>query len=297
MLSFLDAYQGYNKIPLAPEDQEKHHAVRLKNAGATYQRIVNHMFSNQIERNMEVYIDDMLVESVKEQDHVKDLEECFQVLKNIDMKLNHAKCAFGVKGEKFLGYMIYEREIEANPEKIKVIMDMPPPRSIKEVQKSAGKLVALNCFISRSAEKGLPFFKVLCGVGKFKWNKTSQDALDELKSKVLQGTEIGYFQIEKLALSLVIAKRKLRPYFQSYKVVVLTNHPLKQVLANPELSGKRVKWAVELTEFCVEFRPRPAIKAQLLADFVAKLVYDEAGISKLTWSLYVNPHWWKVEQE
>ncbi|KAL0395387.1 UNVERIFIED_CONTAM: Retrovirus-related Pol polyprotein from transposon opus [Sesamum latifolium] len=348
MLSFLDAYQGYNQIPLAPEDQEKASFItdqgvfcynvmpfELKNTGATYQRLVNYMFRNQIGRNMEVYIDDMLVKSPKEQDHIKDLEECFQVLKNFGMKLNPAKCTFGVRGGKFLRYMISERCIEANPEKIKVIMDMPPPRSIREVQKLAGKLAALNRFISRSADKGLPFFKVLRGVAKFEWNSTSQLAFDDLKrylvspplltkpkigetlcvylavsesaisavlvrqegrehqpvyyvSKVLQGAEIKYYQIEKLALALVVTARKLRPYFQSHQVVVLTNHHLKQVLANPELSGRMVKWAVELSEFSIEFRQRPTIKAQVLADFIVELANDEAGISTPTWSLYVD---------
>ncbi|KAL0373906.1 UNVERIFIED_CONTAM: hypothetical protein Sradi_3306300 [Sesamum radiatum] len=107
-------------------------------------------------------------------------------------------------------------------------------------------------------------------------------------SKVLQGAEPRYSQIEKLALSLVTAARKLRPYFQSHQVIILTNHPLKQVLASPELSGRMVKWAVELSEFGIEFRPRPAIKAQVLADFIVELAYDEASMSTPTWSLYVD---------
>ncbi|KAL0377767.1 UNVERIFIED_CONTAM: Transposon Tf2-12 polyprotein [Sesamum radiatum] len=284
---------------------------------------------------MEVYIDDMLVKSVEEQDHIKDLVECFQILETFGMKLNPAKCTFGVRGGKFLGYMISERGIEANPEKINAIMNMSPPRSIKEVQKLAGRLAALNRFISRSADKGLPFFKILRGIAKFEWNKTSQEAFDTLKrylvspplltkpmtgetlylymaisesavssvlvrqekrehhpvyyvSKVLQGAEPRYSQIEKLALSLVTAARKLRPYFQSHQVIILTNHPLKQVLASPELSGRMVKWAVELSEFGIEFRPRPAIKAQVLADFIVELAYDEASMSTPTWSLYVD---------
>ncbi|KAL0415989.1 UNVERIFIED_CONTAM: Transposon Ty3-G Gag-Pol polyprotein [Sesamum latifolium] len=170
MLSFLDAYQGYNQIPLAPEDQEKASFVTdqgvfcynvmpfgLKNAGATYQRLVNYMFRNQIGWNMEVYIDDILVKSPKEQDHIKDLEECFQVLKTFGMKLNPAKCTFRVRGGKFLGYMISERGIEANPEKIRAIMTCP------------------------HQDKGLPFFKVLRGVAKFEWKNTSQLAFDNLK--------------------------------------------------------------------------------------------------------------------
>ncbi|KAL0311122.1 UNVERIFIED_CONTAM: Retrovirus-related Pol polyprotein from transposon gypsy [Sesamum angustifolium] len=174
MLSFQDAYQGYNQILLAPEDQEKASFVTdqgvfcynvmpfgLKNAGATYQRLVNHMFQNQIGRNMEVYIDDMLVKSAKEQDHIRDLKECFQILTTFSMKLNPAKCTFGVRGGRFLGYMISERGIEANPKKINAIIDMSPP--IREVQELAGRLAALNRFISRSADKGLPFFKILRG--------------------------------------------------------------------------------------------------------------------------------------
>ncbi|KAL0373905.1 UNVERIFIED_CONTAM: Retrovirus-related Pol polyprotein from transposon gypsy [Sesamum radiatum] len=93
---------------VGPEDQEKASFVTdqgifcynvmpfgLKNAGATYQRLVNHMFQSQIGRNMEVYIDDMLVKSVEEQDHIKDLVECFQILETFGMKLNPAKCTFG----------------------------------------------------------------------------------------------------------------------------------------------------------------------------------------------------------
>ncbi|KAL0305109.1 UNVERIFIED_CONTAM: Retrovirus-related Pol polyprotein from transposon opus [Sesamum calycinum] len=296
MLSFLDAYQGYNQIPLAPEDQEKASFVTdqgvfcynvmpfgLKNAGATYQRLVNHMFQNQIGRNMEVYIDDMLVKSEKEQDHIKDLEECFQILTTFGMKLNPAKCTFGVRGGRFLGYMISERGIEANPEKINAIMDMSPPKSIREVQKLAGRLAALNRFISRSADKAYLSSKSSGAEQKFEWRNpylylaVSENAVSSVLvrqenrehlpvyyvSKVLQGAEPRYSQIEKLALSLVIAARKLRPYFQSHQVTVLTNHPLKQLLASPKLSGRMVKWAVELSEYGIEFHPRPAIKAQV----------------------------------
>ncbi|KAL0323632.1 UNVERIFIED_CONTAM: Retrovirus-related Pol polyprotein from transposon opus [Sesamum angustifolium] len=165
MLSFLDAYQGYNQIPLAPEDQEKASFVTdqgvfcynvmpfgLKNAGATYQRLVNHMFQNQIGRNMEVYIDDMLVKSEKN----KTTSRTWRVFSNTNdfwYEVKPPKCTFGVRGGRFLGYMISERGIEANPEKINAIMDMSPPKSIREVQKLAGRLAALNRFISRSADK------------------------------------------------------------------------------------------------------------------------------------------------
>ncbi|KAL0345531.1 UNVERIFIED_CONTAM: Retrovirus-related Pol polyprotein from transposon [Sesamum radiatum] len=147
MLSFLDAYQEYNQIPLVPEDQEK--ASFVTNQGVFCYNVMpfglkklqglhtNNLsitfFLDQIGRNMQVYIYDMLVKSIKEQDHIKDLQECFQILKSFGLKLNPAKCTFGVLGGKFLGYMMSERGIESNPEKIRAIMDMLPPHSIKDV--------------------------------------------------------------------------------------------------------------------------------------------------------------------
>ena len=105
----------------------------LKNAGATYQRLVNAMFKNQVGRNVEVYVDDMLVKSKQAPDHLLDLKETFSALRKYGMKLNPEKCAFGVGSGKFLGYMVSRRGIEANPEKIQAILDMQPPKGIKEV--------------------------------------------------------------------------------------------------------------------------------------------------------------------
>ena len=114
-----------------PSDQEKTSFVtrqgtycyqvipfRLKNVGATYQRLVNKMFQKQIGASMKVYIDDMLVKSVKAELHVAHLAESFQVLKNYNMKLNPTKCAFGVSPKKFLGFIVNSRGIEANPDKM-----------------------------------------------------------------------------------------------------------------------------------------------------------------------------------
>ena len=106
---------------------------RLKNAGATYQRLVNKMFSKQIGRNMEVYVDDMLVKSKEELTHLDDLRETFATLKQYQMKLNPSKCVFGVASGKFLGFMVSQRGIEANPEKLQAIINMASPKTVKEV--------------------------------------------------------------------------------------------------------------------------------------------------------------------
>ncbi|KAL0290855.1 UNVERIFIED_CONTAM: Pro-Pol polyprotein [Sesamum radiatum] len=108
---------------------------------------------------MEVYIDDMLVKSKRKEDHTQDLQACFDILQRYGMKLNPAKCTFGVHGGKFLGFMISQRGIEVNPEKINAILEMKPPRNIREVQRLTGHLAALNRFISRSSDKGLPFLR------------------------------------------------------------------------------------------------------------------------------------------
>ena len=120
----------------------------LKNTGATYQRLMNRMFAPQIGRNVQVYVDDMLVKSRREEDHLEDLRETFNTLRYYNMKLNPRKCAFGVTAGKFLGFMVSQRGIEANPDKIQAIMEMTPPRNVKEVQSLNRKIAALNRFVS-----------------------------------------------------------------------------------------------------------------------------------------------------
>ena len=103
----------------------------LKNAGATYQRLMNKMFQKHIGASMEVYIDDMLVKSVKAELHVDHLAESFQVLKDYKMKLNPTMCAFGVFARNFLGFIVNSHRIEANPDKIKVMLTCNHPRILK----------------------------------------------------------------------------------------------------------------------------------------------------------------------
>ena len=137
LLSFMDTFSGYNQIRMNEADQEKTSFVTsqglfyyevmpfgLKNAEATYQRLVNHMFRSQIGRNVEVYVDDMLVKNLDEGKHLDDLQETFNTLRRYNIKLNPSKCAFRVASGKFLGFMVSHRRIEANLEKIKAILDM-----------------------------------------------------------------------------------------------------------------------------------------------------------------------------
>ena len=173
LLNFMDAFSGYNHISMDPNNQEKTSFVTaqgtycylvmpfgLKNAGATYQRLVNRMFQKQIGTTMEVYIYDMLVKSTTAELHIAHLPEAFQILRKYNMELNPVKCAFGISAEKFLGFIVNHQGIEANPNKIKVVLDMPPPSGIKEVQRLTRRIVALSRFVSRASDKCQPFFTV-----------------------------------------------------------------------------------------------------------------------------------------
>ena len=352
LLSFMDAFSGYNQILMHKDDWEKTSFITdrgtycykvmpfgLKNAGATYQRTVNEMFKEQLGRTVEVYIDDMLVKSLKAPDHVQHLRQCFDVLNKNNMKLNPAKCTFGVTSGEFLGYIVTKRGIEANPKQIRAILELPSPKNAREVQRLTGRIAALNRFIARSTDKCLPFYNLLKRREKFSWDEASEKAFAELKqylttppvlakpengetlylyiavsssavsgvlvkddrgdqkpifyiSKSLAEAETRYPTMEKAAFAVVTSARKLRPYFQSHTVVVLTDQPLRTALHSPNQSGRMAKWAIELSEYDIDYRTRPAMKSQVLADFLIELpLADQVpsnDVKNEFWTLYAD---------
>ena len=120
--------------------------------------MMTRMFESQLGKNIKVYIDDMVVKSKLESEHVNDLGNIFEILRKHKLHLNASKCSFGVGSGKFLGYMITHHEIEVNPDQIKAINSLQPPRNPKEVQKLTGMTAALNRFISWSVDRCRPFF-------------------------------------------------------------------------------------------------------------------------------------------
>jgi hypothetical protein len=153
----------------------------LKNAGATYQRAIQACFKKQLNKNVEAYMDDVVVKTRNSSTLIDDLEETFTSLREYHWKLNPNKCVFGVPSGKLLGFIISQRGIEANPEKISAITSMKAPTSIKDVQKLTGCMAALNRFISKLGERGLPFFKLLKHQEKFVWTPEVDQALAQLK--------------------------------------------------------------------------------------------------------------------
>jgi hypothetical protein len=194
LLCFLNCYSGYHQIAIKEEDQEKTAFITpfgaycymtmsfgLKNAGATYQRAIQACFKRQLNKNVEAYVDDVVVKTRNSDTLIADLEETFASLREYRWILNPNKCVFGVPSGKLLGFIISHRDIDANLEKISAITNMRAPTCIKDVQKLTGCMAALNRFISKLGERGLPFFKLLKHQEKFVWTPEADQALAQLK--------------------------------------------------------------------------------------------------------------------
>jgi hypothetical protein len=147
----------------------------LKNTGGSFSRMTAKLLHSQIDRNVLTYVDDIIVKSTKQENHIADLQETFANFRRASLKLNPEKCVFGVKMGNFLGCLVSTKGIKANPSKIEAIHRMEPPKSRKGVQRLTGRLASLNRFISRSAERNLPFFEVLKSAEVFQWGPTQQN--------------------------------------------------------------------------------------------------------------------------
>ncbi|XP_064955577.1 uncharacterized protein LOC135607564 [Musa acuminata AAA Group] len=265
---------------------------------------------------MEFYVDDMIVKSRTTAAHLSDLAETFNTLQRYNMRLNPAKCAFGINLGKLFRFIIQERGIDVNPDKVRAITDMQASRTIKELQRLNGRLAALSRFLSRSGDRCLHFFRALKNSREFAWTAECGEAFARIKehlaslprltsvspreklgiylaasqnvvssvlvkeasggqqsvyytSHTLNGPEERYPPIEKLALALVLAARKLHAYFQTHLI----------------------EWSVELGEFDIRYVLRTAIKAQAVADFISEVTQpkgEEPECVKTEWLLCVD---------
>ena len=144
------------------------------------------IFKPLVGRTVEVYIDDIVVKSKTRGEHALHLQEFFHLLRKYDMKLNPSKCAFGMSAGKFLGFMVNQRGIEVNPDQVKAIMETPPPRSKKELQRLTGKLVELGRFIARFTDELRPLFLAIRKVGTTGWTGSCQSAFEKIKHYLTQ---------------------------------------------------------------------------------------------------------------
>jgi hypothetical protein len=154
----------------------------LRNAGATYQRCIQHVFGDHIGRTVEAYVDNIVVKTRKADDLVGDLRIAFGCLRANGVTLSPEKSVFGVPRGMLLGYIVSQRGIEANPEKVVALERIGPIRDLKGLQKVLGWLAALSRFISRLGKKGLPLYRLLRKHERFSWTVEAQEALDKLKA-------------------------------------------------------------------------------------------------------------------
>ena len=231
MLSFLDAFFGYHHIPMYPPNVEKMTFITphglycfnvmpfdLKNVGATYQRLVTKIFRPLIGRTMEVYINDMLVNTKERPNHTKHLQETFELLRTNGMKLNPLKCALEISSGKFLSFMMTRRGIEANPTQLRAIMESQPPATRKGVQQLIGRLSALGRFISHFTDRLKSFFTTLKGAKRAGWDTKCDQALTTVKQyltepPILASPETGetlylYIVISDVSVSAALFKEK-----------------------------------------------------------------------------------------
>jgi hypothetical protein len=145
----------------------------LKNARGSFSRMTAKVLHSQIGSNILTCVDDIIVKSTKQENHIADLQETFANFRQAGLKLNPEKCVFRVKKGKFLGCLVSMKGIEANPSKIESILRMEPPNLKKGAQRLAGRLASLNRFISRSAKRNLPFFEILKSAEVFQWGLVS----------------------------------------------------------------------------------------------------------------------------
>ncbi|XP_059633608.1 uncharacterized protein LOC132276269 [Cornus florida] len=263
-LTFLDAYSGYNQIPMDPEDEEKTAFItekgtycyrvmplRLKNAGATYQRLVNKIFDNLLGKTVEAYIDDMVVKSVKKEDHPKHLQEVFNTLKKYNMKLNPSKCSFAV-----------------------------------------------------SSDKCKPFFDAIRSKNKDIWGPQQKEALSRLKGymaepPILSAPKPGEVLIMYLAIfntstsATLIRNERKRQYPIFYTSKTMTDaetYPIRGILSKPNLSGRITKWAIELSSVDITYEPKVSHKGQAVADFLLEYedTPEEPAHPEPQWELRVD---------
>ncbi|XP_010474084.2 PREDICTED: uncharacterized protein LOC104753544 [Camelina sativa] len=277
LLTFMDVFSGYNQILMHKDDREKTSFITdrgtycykvmpfgLKNAGATYQRLVNKMFAEQLGRTMEVYIDDMLVKSRRANDHITHLRKCFDVLNKYGIKLNPAKCTFAVKSGEFLGYFVTRKALKRTPSKL------------------------------RSTDKCLPFYQLLKTKGKFEWNEACHDAFSKLKS---------YIAVSESAVRGVLVKDdrgEQRPIFYISKSLddTETRYPTVKKVALAVVTSSKSIWpvderAIELSEYDIEYRTRPAAKSKVLVELLIELPLDVSGPTSADptddrWTLHVD---------
>ncbi|GJR84545.1 reverse transcriptase domain-containing protein [Tanacetum coccineum] len=265
----------------------------LRNAGATYQRLVDKAFHKQIGRNLEVCVDDLVLKSRTKAEIVRDIEETFKTLREINMKLNPKKCTFGVEEGMFLGYKVNSEGLKVCPDKVDAVLSLPSPKCLKDAQKLNGKLASLNRFLAKSAEKSLPFFKTLKKCTKksdFHWTTKAKEAFKQMKQLIAELPMLtAPMEKEELIVYLTATKETVSAVLMTEKEVKqMSIYFVSRALRGPELNytsmeklvmalvhaSKRLKRyfqghpRIVITDQPIQ--PTVSVKGKILADFIVE---------------------------
>jgi ferredoxin len=232
MLSLLDCFSGYHQVWIRREDETKTGFTTpfgifcfvrmpegLRNVGPTFNRMMKLILGSRLGRNASAYVDDIVIMSEKEKDHIADLTETFDNMRQNGLKLNPEKCIFCIRKGQLLGCMVSKRGIQENPQKIEALRMIQPPSNRKEVQRLTGRIASLNRFISKAAERSLPFFKVLRANSVFQWGAEQQQAFKDLKNYIKEAAVMSkpspkaelllYIAATDTAVSTVLVKERM----------------------------------------------------------------------------------------
>ncbi|XP_057756294.1 uncharacterized protein LOC130975523 [Arachis stenosperma] len=259
----------------------------LKNAGATYQRLMNKIFHDLIGKTVEVYVDDILAKITRPDDLLNDLARVFASLRQHGMRLNPLKCTFAMEAGKasatkalpFFNLMKKGMAFEWTP-------------ACEEAFRHFKEILAAPPVLGKPKD-GEPLYLYLAITGEalaavlVREDVKAQQPVYFI-SRALQGAELRYSKLEKLALALLTSSRRLKQYFQSHQVVVRTDQAIRQVLQKPDLAGRMMTWSIELSQYDIQYEPRQAIKAQAMADFLVEVTGDPSEEVGTRWKLHVD---------
>ncbi|KAG8503936.1 hypothetical protein CXB51_002220 [Gossypium anomalum] len=308
LFSFMDGFSGYNQIKMHPEDMDKTTFITLwgtfcykvmpfglKNAGATYQQAMVNLFHDMIHKDIEVYVDDMIAKSQTEKEHIEVLRRLFLRLRKFQLKLNPAKCTFGARSGKLLGFVVSEKGIEVDSDNVRAIRELPPPRTQKkkhnqgtwdkECQNAFEKVkqYLLNAPVLSPPSPDKPLILYLsvfsnsmgCVLGQHDKSGKRKKASYYL-SKKFADFEMRYSLIEKLCCALIWTTRRLRQYMLYHTTWLISKlDPLKYMMESTALNGRMARWKILLLEFDIVYVSQKAIKESAVANFLASRALED----------------------
>ncbi|GKC62865.1 reverse transcriptase domain-containing protein, partial [Tanacetum coccineum] len=244
---------------------------KLVEAGIMKEVHYHNWLSNpvMIGKNLEVYVDDLVIKSRTEDEIVHDIEETFKTLRGINMKLNPKNCTFRVEEGMFLGYKVNTKGLKVCPDKVDAVLNLPSLKCLKDMQKLHGKLASLNRFLAKSAEKSLPFFKTLKKCTKksdFHWTTEMEEAFKQMKQLIAELPMLTA-PMEKEELIVYLATTK-----ETVSAVLMTEREAKQM---PIYFVSRALRGPELNYTSME-KPKVSVKGQILADFIVERLEEES---------------------